>query len=144
MSELIELRESLATALHKVDDIIARETSFGDNFVTQPRIRRMQVEPLMTKICEYYGLREQDFMSVSARSKISDKKKVACKVLRELGAGQGNDACTLKRISKLMGYSTHRSVINNIDIMDIALSGSHYGYKELADDYKELRKFIGR
>ena len=144
MSELVELRESLAMALHKVDDIIARENAFKEIPQTTVRIHKMQVEPLMDKICEYYNMERKGFLKHSHNPPLPDRKKVACKVLKELGAGQGNNSCSLKRISKLMGYKTHHSVMSNIDIMDIALSGSHYGYKELADDYKELRKFIGR
>jgi len=143
---LDEMRANLWDTIKIIDGIKARgmEDEFINELVKPKKLKRIPPNVLLDKICAHYHITPEKLAQNGRHADISDKRKVACKIIRDFGMGQGNEPTSYKRIASMLGYSQHATVISHLKLMEKALDGSHFGYDHLAKEYTDIKREIGR
>jgi chromosomal replication initiation ATPase DnaA len=146
MNELDQIRTTLWSAIKTIDGIKAKgmEDEFLDKIKKPVKIKRMPPDVLLKKICDHYHTTPVQLVTNTRHHDFSDKRKVACKIIRDFGMGQGNEPTSYKRIASMLGYQQHATVISHLKLMDKALGGTHYGYDHLAKEYTDIKREIGQ
>ena len=143
---LDEMRAKLWDTIKIIDGIKARgmEDEFIEKLVKPKKLKRIPPNILLDKICVHYHTTPDKLAQNGRHADISDKRKVACKIIRDFGMGQGNEPTSYKRIASMLGYAQHATVISHLKLMERALDGSHFGYDHLAKEYTDIKREIGQ
>lgn len=146
MNELDQIRTTLWSAIKTIDGIKARgmEDEFLDKIKKPAKLKRIPPDVLLKKICDHYHITPTQLATNTRHHNFSDRRKVACKIIRDFGMGQGGDPTSHKRIASMLGYAQHGTVMSHLKLMERALDGSHFGYDHLAKEYADIKQEIGR